>query len=360
MSLTWAGAALTGENKGSQKRVLVIRIGRLGDTVLATPVVEVLQQVFGPDVVIDFVASPGASTSVLELDSRINRVFPVERRRLPWRLHPVKRKLRKHSLSTPYDLVINLECGTECDDFIEFIQCGEFCGRPLVQPQHIPGRHCVDTEKTIYADRLGPGITAAAEPFLLPGPGPEISLSMGTADLIVFNPGFSGILKSDYRSHRSWPLDHWVELARMIRQRMGLAVAINGTEDERPHFESLLSMPGVLSLLGSPLGTLMQVLANARCLVSVDTGTMHLSTALGAPVVALFGPTIPELTGPYSRTVPYSVLTSGVDCQPCFRTAEQKQCAFNRCMQELRPEEVYRSLEGLVTGLNIAPGRTDI
>ena len=94
----------------ASKRVLVIRVGRLGDTILATPVIGVLKQAFGPDVMIDFVASPGASTAILELDRRINDVFPLARRRLPWRLHPVKRMLRKRSRSVPYDLVINLEC----------------------------------------------------------------------------------------------------------------------------------------------------------------------------------------------------------------------------------------------------------
>ena len=169
--------------------VLVIRIGRLGDTILATPVIEVLQQAFGGDVVIDFVASPGASTAILELDRRINEVFPVDRRRLPWRLHPVKRMLRKHSRSMPYDLVINLECGTECDDFFEFVQTREFCGRPLVQPQHIPDRHCVDTEKTIYADRLGPEIAAAADPSLDTGPDSERLPSIGGGGLCCTQPG---------------------------------------------------------------------------------------------------------------------------------------------------------------------------
>ena len=320
--------------------VLVIRIGRLGDTILATPVIEVLQQAFGGDVVIDFVASPGASTAILELDRRINEVFPVDRRRLPWRLHPVKRMLRKHSRSMPYDLVINLECGTECDDFFEFVQTREFCGRPLVQPQHIPDRHCVDTEKTIYADRLGPEVAAAADPSLDTGPDSERLPSIGGEDYVVLTPGFSGILKSGYRSHRSWPVEYWADLIGSIRQGAGLDIAINGTGEEREYFEPLLSLPGVISLFGSPLPTLTQALAQALCLVSVDTGTMHLSLARGTLVVALFGPTIPELTGPYSKKVPFSVLRSGIDCQPCLLTGEQKKCTFNRCMHELAPEKV--------------------
>jgi len=329
-------------------RVLVIRIGRLGDTILATPVIEVLQQAFGPDVMIDFVASPGASAAILELDRRINEVFPLDRRRLPWRLHPVKRILRKRSQSKPYDLVINLECGTECDDFIEFVKTSEFCGRPLVQPQHIPGRHCVDTEKTIYADRLGPEVTAAADPTLDPGPDSERLPSFGGQDYVVLNPGFSGILKSGYRSHRSWPLEYWADLIASIRQGADVDIAINGTGEEREYFEPLLSLPGVVSLFGSSLPALIQALAQARCLVSVDTGTMHLSMALGTPVVALFGPTIPGLTGPYSKKVPFSVLRSGIDCQPCLLTGEQKKCTFNRCMHELAPEQVYSSVQRMM------------
>jgi ADP-heptose:LPS heptosyltransferase len=338
---------MTRENNSKRKRVLVIRIGRLGDTILATPIIGVLQQAFGLNVVIDFVASPGASTTVLELDRRINTVFPVDRRRLPWHLHTMKRRLRKHAREIPYDLVVNLECGSECDDFFEFVQTREFCGRPLVQPQHIPGRHCVDTEKTIYADRLGPAISAAADPCLETGTDGELLAQLGGVDHIVLNPGFSGIQKSDYRSHRSWPVKHWAELIGLIRQGLGLAVAINGIEQERRYFESLLALPGVLSLFGVPLQTLIPALASAHCLVSIDTGTMHLATALGTPTVALFGPTIPELTGPYSKKTPFSVLRSGISCQPCFRTAEEKHCRFNRCMQELKPEEVYSCLVGV-------------
>jgi len=334
------------------ERVLVIRIGRLGDTILATPVIEVLQRAFGPDVTIDFVASPGASTAVLKLDQRINEVFPVDRRRMPWRLHPVKRMLRKRSRSISYDLVINLECGTECDDFFEFVQTREFCGRPLIQPQHVPGRHCVDTEKTIYADRLGPEITAEASPALETGPDLGHLPSFGDADFVVLNPGFSGVLKSDYRSHRSWPVERWADLIGSVSQGTGLHIVINGTEQEREYFEPLLALPGVLSLFGSPLQTLIQTLARARCLVSVDTGTMHLSMALGTPTIALFGPTNPELTGPYSKKVPFSVLSSGIDCQPCFRTVEQKKCTFNRCMNELVPEAVYGSVERMFLKAN--------
>ena len=338
---------MNGHNGKSPRRVLVIRIGRLGDTVLATPVVEVLQGIYGGGVTIDFAASPGASTAILELDRRINRVYAIDRRRLPWRLHPVKRALRIESRSNPYDLVINLECGTECDDFHDFVETREFCGRPLAQPEHSPGRHCVDTEKSIYAERLDPALTEAAGPVLRLRAERKLRPEFGKSGHVVLNPGFSGVLKTGHRRHRAWPLDHWAGLIELIREKTGLAVVINGTEAERAYFAPLLALPAVHSLFGSSLETLIGVLSTAGCLVSVDTGTMHLATALGTPVVALFGPTNPELTGPYSKKTECAVLQSGIDCQPCFRTRDEKRCTLNRCMRELTPQTVFESLERL-------------
>ena len=331
------------------KRVLVVRIGRLGDAIMATPVIEVLQKAYGADLSIDFAASPGASAYILEMDQRINRVFPIAHRSAPWRFHRVKRELAIHSHAHPYDLVINLECGNECDDFIRFVNHREFCGRPLVQPRHQADRHCVDTEKSIYADMLGAAITADAETSLqLQLDSGEIPVAAGS-DYVVINPGFSGIQKPGYRSHRAWPLAHWQSLLDLFRSSAGLSVLINGTTDEQREFASLLSTHGVYSLFGSSIPTLASALDNAKALITVDTGTMHLATALKTPVIALFGPTNPVLTGPYSHQVPNKVLVSGIDCHPCVGTREQKKCVFNRCMSELEPVNVFNEYQKLTT-----------
>ncbi|MGA9573758.1 MAG: glycosyltransferase family 9 protein [Lysobacterales bacterium] len=330
------------------QRVLVVRIGRLGDTILATPVIGVLQRSHATDVAIDFAASPGGPSRILEMDQRISRVFPIAHRSASWRLHRGKRALERHSREHPYDLVINLECGSECDDFIRFVHHREFCGRPLIEPSHRPGRHCVDTEKSIYAALLGPEVTAAAGTSLsIEVDATALPVAAGSA-YVVINPGFSGVLRPGYRSHRGWPMVYWQTLVESLHAATGLSVLINGTTTEQVHFASLLEKPYVYSLFGSSLQTLLAALKHAAALVTVDTGTMHLGTALGTPVVALFGPTNPALTGPYSQTVPNSVLTSGVDCQPCVNTPLQKKCSFNRCMSEITPGQVLDACQRLL------------
>ena len=331
------------------QRVLVVRIGRLGDTIMATPVIEALHKAYGVDVSIDFATSPGASAFILEMDQRINRVFPIAHRSTPWRVHRVKRELEQHSRENPYDLVINLECGGECDDFIKFVHYREFCGRPLVNPRHRADRHCVDTEKTIYAELLGPAITAAAETSLQLYPdSQDLPLPPGS-DFVVINPGFSGIQRPGYRSHRGWPLAHWQRLVELLCESTGLSILINGTcPMSRQFFLPCCKTPVFIRCLAvrfQPWPAHFQV---PKALITVDTGTMHLATALATPVVALFGPTNPVLTGPYSKKVPHSVLVSDLECQPCVKTPNQKKCTFNRCMNELEPGRVFDTLQKLL------------
>lgn len=326
-------------------RVLVVRIGRFGDTVLATPVIEALLESYGNKVLIDFATGPGASAFILEMDSRINRVFVITHRRTPRRLHRVKRELEKYSSRNPYDLVINLECGNECDDFIRFVHHNQFCGRPLQQPQHQAGRHCVDTEKTIYAELLGPGITELAETSLQLTMNPEDLPLPLDAGHVVINPGFSGLQRAGHRSHRGWPEAYWHKLIELITERTGFSVLINGTTEEQAYLADLLKHRGVFSLFGSSIPRLCNALSSAKGLITVDTGTMHLAMALGTPVIALFGPTNPGLTGPYSKKVSHRVLSSAVDCQPCVNTPEQKRCSFNRCMSELEPLQVFENCQ---------------
>ena len=116
---------------------------------------------------------------------------------------------------------------------------------------------------------------------------------------------------------------------------------VNGTSEEQQYFASLLDLANVHSIFGSSLECLAFALSKARCLVTVDTGTMHLAAALGTPVIALFGPTNPNLTGPYDKNGSPQVLVSNVECQPCVKTVNQRQCTFNRCMDEISPERVF-------------------
>ncbi len=57
------------------------------------------------------------------------------------------------------------------------------------------------------------------------------------------------------------------------------------------------------------------------------------------------------ITGPYLSVTPGKVLSSDIECQPCYCTDLRKTCKFNRCMVELLPEEVSAALGELLGNL---------
>jgi ADP-heptose:LPS heptosyltransferase len=91
------------------------------------------------------------------------------------------------------------------------------------------------------------------------------------------------------------------------------------------------------------LDELVAELSECALLLTNDTGTMHLATLLGVPVVAVFGSTEPRLTGPLGTD--HAVLRHQVECSPCFL----RECPIDfRCMKAVTVEEVVESVSSLL------------
>jgi 3-deoxy-D-manno-octulosonic-acid transferase/heptosyltransferase-1 len=91
------------------------------------------------------------------------------------------------------------------------------------------------------------------------------------------------------------------------------------------------------------LNTLAAVFQHAQVVVTTDSGPMHLAAAVGAPIVALFGPTAPWRTGPYGPS--HVVLRADLACSPCFK----KQCLTTlyeerACMKRLSVDQVVHAV----------------
>lgn len=146
-----------------------------------------------------------------------------------------------------------------------------------------------------------------------------------------------------------WPLEHWktlLESSSDLRKKYDLYF-IGGkkelrikdfAEEMERDFAGVFSLVGKLSL--KEVTTLMK---GAELIVTVDTGTMHLASLLNRPILALFGPTSPARTGPWSKT--FWILQENLPCAPCFK----RRCHDIACMQGLLPERVKAKLKELLT-----------
>lgn len=137
----------------------------------------------------------------------------------------------------------------------------------------------------------------------LPAIEPQASSPEGeSGDFVVCHP-WPGGLRSELRE---WPADRWIELIRRFQDR-GLRVLVTGGPEDKTRSESLVTNVGsplVRSIAGTGnLGSVAAVLRQAKCVVSVNTGIMHLAAAVGAPTVGLNGPTSELRWGPVGRRV---------------------------------------------------------
>jgi ADP-heptose:LPS heptosyltransferase len=119
-----------------------------------------------------------------------------------------------------------------------------------------------------------------------------------------------------------WPTKHWniegfAAVARHLRST-GRTVVLAGSAGERQRCRAVADLaPGAVDLSGqTTLSELAALIRRADLCVTNDSGSMHLTVALGRPVVSVFGPTDPLWIGPYGR--PDSVVRADLPCAPCY------------------------------------------
>jgi heptosyltransferase-2 len=154
--------------------------------------------------------------------------------------------------------------------------------------------------------------------------------------LVVIDPGAS------YGPAKRWLPDRFAAAADRLRARRKAEILLVGSESETGLAEAVASAMKTRphTLVGrTTLRELLGLIGQARLVLTNDSGPMHLANALGVPVVALFGPTDPRITGPVQP--PAAVLKKeGVPCWPCLYRA----CPYDhRCLAGISVDEVVEA-----------------
>ncbi|MBI4496138.1 MAG: lipopolysaccharide heptosyltransferase II [Deltaproteobacteria bacterium] len=142
---------------------------------------------------------------------------------------------------------------------------------------------------------------------------------------------------------KQWPGEYFTRLADRLGEE-GTRVVFSGSPDDRGPVEEIFRQSRhpdrMANLCGrTRLRELAGLFSLADLVITPDTGPMHLAAAVGAPLIALFGPTAPWRTGPYGNG--HVILRRPLACSPCFR----RKCPTRECMNSLTVEEVFEAAQ---------------
>ncbi len=340
------------------KRILVVKLRGLGETVLLTASLQALKQAH-PEAQIH-VAVPTPWAPLLIHHPAVSRIWPVDRHldKLA-RAKAIARaalKLRHEN----FDWVINLHASPSSAT-LSFA-----CGAP-VRSIHFHSAKDKDRYSTVKIPEKGSIKSMLEKDFdtlralgLLITPGkyrPTLVLKPSEMDegfrtlseLELKRPVLALGLGSS-RPTKCWPIEHFARLAHLWHQDSGGAVAITGP-GESHRGALLIEQAGEfdqLAHLSSPsIRLLAAVLSQCSVYAGNDSGVRHLAAAVGIPVVGIFGPEDPKEWQIYSAETDPCFFTPQLACRQDHEPGSPEWCSLqecvtekNRCMADIRPELV--------------------
>lgn len=138
---------------------------------------------------------------------------------------------------------------------------------------------------------------------------------------------------------KNWPVKCYAEVAKRLQGVLDPTIYLLGGPGDAVTCEEIAEAAGgnVINLAGkSSIIETGSLLKEMDLLIANDSGPMHMAVALGVPVLAIYGPTDPERTGPYGAK--NRLAKTSLDCQPCFSRICRREGI--PCLSGVTPERV--------------------
>lgn len=287
------------------KNILIIKMSSLGDVLHALPTVYALRENCPKARIVWAVHE--TFSAVLPGKPYIDDVVYIDKKRLKslsyWR--ELRRTLHAYQFDVSFDLqglaksaIVAFNSGAK-----EKYGYWEMREGSFLVSKGLKGAHQYDHVIERYLDTvrvLGGTVDAIEFPL------PDISAVQATMAKRLTADGMQGpyiaIVPGARWDVKEWPVTYWQEFIRRVTDT-GVNVLLLGSKDDAEKGRAITQgVPSsrVFDYTGrTSLKELMAAIADARLYISADTGPLHIANALKKELIALFGPTCPDRTGPY-------------------------------------------------------------
>ncbi|MGD0735101.1 MAG: glycosyltransferase family 9 protein [Terracidiphilus sp.] len=343
----------------SKFRLLVVRLGAMGDILHALPAVTALRLAH-PSWIIDWVVEPrwralfSAEDSLGRVVSQplVNALHFASTKQ--WRNKALSaqtlreiRTLRRNLRAANYDAVLDLQGAIRSAIVCRLAGCRRVIGeatpregiaRVLFTEQVAThGAHVIEQDMELASAVAGDELTPAI-PLLPVDPAAEawaeeLLASGEKQQAVLINPGAGWGAKR-------WPVERYAAVAKGLAAR-GFRVLMNTGPGEQPLADAILAKEVSATPVTCSLGQLIALSRRVALVIAGDTGPLHLACALTRPVVGIYGPTDPSRNGPFGTR--FKVLRS-----PESRRDHTRHQAPEAGLLTIQPDEVLQAAEELL------------
>lgn len=332
-------------------RILIVRLGAIGDVIMASPMLEHLWRLH-PDCRVDWLVG-NISAPILECiaDPRLTIVRADERKIFRGstleRIGAILSVWRRLGLAR-YDRVLILNSDPRyailpllCRGSRHWFRAGDSRGV-------IPGRHhsveylrmVTDLDDSSSPWPVYPPVRLPALPDEV-----EVAIKSDTPVVAISPAGARNVMREE--GLRRWTIDGYKKVAQGLRAE-GCKVILVGGPGDRWASEAMADCCD-LDFVGSlDLSAFLSLLSRVDLVVSHDSGPLHMADFVGTPVVGIFGPTLAEEKRPIA--VPHRIVIGApiLACRPCYDGSRYAACSNTRCMTDITPEQVLVAAMGLL------------
>ncbi|HEX5159983.1 MAG TPA: lipopolysaccharide heptosyltransferase II [Ktedonobacterales bacterium] len=344
----------------SVRRILVVRVDLLGDTVLTTPAIAALRRGY-PKAQIDILVQE-STASVLAGERDIAHVITynpqVLRQKGGWRsaLQLLVRLRRAR-----YDIAVSVS-GDISSILTRLSGARRTVGYggeayPYMLTDPVAGRrYAVAQHETRYVLALAEAAGGILEEeyarprlHVLPKERQEMTAMLRLARARFGRTGPIVAMHAGARNGQAkrWPTRHFAALADQLAEELDALVVVTGAPNEAPLAREIARTARypLLNISGkTTLPQLIAILAESDVLVTGDSGPMHIACAVETPVVVMHGPTDPALSGPSAPDA--IILRHKLWCAPCYDASSTAECRFGNpiCMKAIAPRMVFAAV----------------
>ncbi|MCH7650623.1 MAG: glycosyltransferase family 9 protein [Nitrospinae bacterium] len=161
--------------------------------------------------------------------------------------------------------------------------------------------------------------------------------------VIALAPGGGRNIKQTMLT-RLWPVENFIELiGRFVMDGSYRIVLIAGPDDGAVIQPILKRYRQCIDTRALSFGEKASILRRCRLLVGNDSAPIHIAMAMGVPTYSLWGPTNPKR---YGDPLPsHTRLFKEIECSPCYSDGEFPECNDNRCLKAITVNEVWQVLQ---------------